>query len=379
MRWMTKASMPGYIESRAGARPEDVVETSLSEVEASDIYVGLYWEKYGDVTAEEYHYARGLNKPCFVYIRDKNFTREQKLENFLRAEVYDLQKGVAYDYFDSAIKLGEQVADDIMAWLVKRHREMTAEIREARVSKDEIAGLQAEVDRLQATSRGRLPQGTAVDYLAQQTRIWFETLGYRFESHEVRAKDYFEWIINVPARRRYDRILVRGIEGEAEVSDVSMLRQAVDHHKTDEGWLLVARRKSQAASEAIEKQENHDLFCYTFDELLDENADFSGYLDWLETEVKRQGIDKMYVPLSCTKEEFDPIAKKKIGEAHYDERNGWIDGYIDRWLDDPSKEHISILGEFGTGRPGLRCTMPGQHYNAIAMPKHEVLSALAYL
>ena len=115
-------------ESRAGARPEDVVETSLSEVEASDIYVGLYWEKYGDVTAEEYHYARGLNKPCFVYIRDKNFTREQKLENFLRAEVYDLQKGVAYDYFDSAIKLGEQVADDIMAWLVKRHREMTAEI-----------------------------------------------------------------------------------------------------------------------------------------------------------------------------------------------------------------------------------------------------------
>jgi hypothetical protein len=63
---------------------------------------------------------------------------------------------------------------------------------EARVSKDEIARLQAEVDRLQATSRGRLPQGTAVDYLAQQTRVWFETLGYHFGSYEVRAKDYFE-------------------------------------------------------------------------------------------------------------------------------------------------------------------------------------------
>lgn len=211
-------------ESDAGARPEDVLETSLSEIEASDIYVGLFGEKYGDVTVKEYHYARSLNKPCFVYIRNKSFTREQKLENFLRAEVYDLQKGVTYDFFSSAIKLAEQVANDIMAWLVKLHRERTAEIREARVSKDEIARLQAVVDRLQATSRERLPQGTAVDYLAHQTWVWFETLGYRFESYEVRTKNYFEWIINVPARRRYDRILVRGIEGEAEVSDVSMLR-----------------------------------------------------------------------------------------------------------------------------------------------------------
>ena len=54
--------------------------------------------------------------------------------------------------------------------------------------------------------------------------------------------------------------------------------------------------------------------------------------------------------LACTKEEFDPITKQKLGDSRHDERNGWIDGYIDRWLYDPSKEHISILGEFGTGK-----------------------------
>jgi uncharacterized protein YjbI with pentapeptide repeats len=335
-------------EAHAGARPEDVVETSLSEVEAADIYVGLFWEKYGEVTVQEYRHARALDKPCFVYIRDKDIQREQALEDFLRAEVYDLHVGVTYDYFDSAVQLGEQVADDIMAWLVRRHREMTAEIQAARVSQDEIARLQAEVDRLQAASRERLPQGTPADYLAQQMRAWFETLGYRFESHDIHAEDYFEWIINVPARRRYDRILVRGIEGEAEVSDVAALRQAVDEQRTDEGWLVTARRKSQAACDAIEKDSR--LFCYTFDELLDEHADFSHYLDWLKAEVKRLGIDKMYVPLACTKEEFDPVTKEKAGESRYDESNGWIEGYIDRWLDDPSKEHISILGEFGTGK-----------------------------
>ena len=353
-------------EAHAGARPEGVVETSLSEVEATDIYVGLFWQKYGEVTVQEYRHARALDKPCFVYIRDKDIQREKALEDFLESEVYDLEKGVTYDYFDSAIELGEQVADNFMAWLVRRHREMTAEIQAARVSQDEIARLQAEVDRLQAASRESLPQGTPADYLAQQVRAWFETLGYRFESYEVRAEDYFKWIINVPTRRGYDRILVRGIEGEAEVSDVAALRKAVDEQRTDEGWLVAARRKSQAACEEVEKRENRDLFCYTFDELLDEHADFSSYLDWLEAEVKHRGIDKMYVPLACTKEEFDPVTKGKIGESRYDERNGWIDGYIDRWLDDPSKEHISILGEFGTGK-----TWFALHYAWTALQRYR--------
>lgn len=337
-------------EAHAGARPADVVDTSLREVEAADIYVGLFWQRYGDVTVQEYRHARALGKPCFVYIRDKDIEREKALEGFLHAQVYDLQRGVTYDYFDSALRLGQQVADDITAWLVRRHREMTAEIQQSRVSQGEIARLQAEVDRLQAASRHPLPPGTPVDYLAQQMTAWFDTLGYRFESHDVRTEIYFEWIIDIPTRRGYDRILVRGIDGEAEISDVVALRHVVDEQAADEGWLVAARRKSQAACEQADRKENRDLFCYTFDELLDERADFSGYLDWLEDEVKRRGIDWMYVPLACRKEELDPITNEPKGVSHYNERNGWIDGYIDRWLDDPAKEHVSILGEFGTGK-----------------------------
>jgi len=187
--------------------------------------------------------------------------------------------------------------------------------------------------------------------LAQQMRGWFETLGYRFERYEVWEDSYFEWIINIPVRRnRYDRILVRGIEGEAGIRDVAALRQSVEEQRTDEGWLVTARRISRAAREEVDKEENHHLGCYTFDELLDQDADFSGYLDWLEAEVKRRDIEKKYVPLACTKEEFDPVSKSRLAVSRYDERDGWIDGYIDLWLDDPVKEHISILGEFGTGK-----------------------------
>jgi predicted NACHT family NTPase len=221
-----------------------------------------------------------------------------------------------------------------------------------------LEGIRTEIARLAAQDYPALPEAESSTQkncrafvLAQQMRGWFETLGYRFERYEVWEDSYFEWIINIPVRRnRYDRILLRGIEGEAGLRDVAALRQSVEEQRTDEGWLVTARRISRAARDEVEKEENRHLGCYTFDELLDQDADFSGYLDWLEAEVKRRDIEKKYVPLACTKEEFDPVTKRRLAVSRYDERDGWIDGYIDLWLDDPVKEHISILGEFGTGK-----------------------------
>ncbi|NEP13838.1 MAG: NACHT domain-containing protein [Symploca sp. SIO2C1] len=186
--------------------------------------------------------------------------------------------------------------------------------------------------------------------LAQQLRGWFETLGYDFEPYQVWEEDYFEQIINIPARRGFDRILVRGIAGEAQLADVVALGQSVEEQQTDEGWLVTARRLSRSARDEVEKRENRHLFCYTFDELLDETADFSNYITWLQAEVKGRGIDQIYVPLACTKEEFDPVSKQRVAVSRYDQRDGWIDGYVDLWLDDPAKEHLSVLGEFGTGK-----------------------------
>jgi predicted NACHT family NTPase len=208
---------------------------------------------------------------------------------------------------------------------------------------------------------------TALFALAQQMKGWFETLGYRFESYEVWQGDYFEWIIDIPVRRgRYDRVLVRGITGEAGLSDIRALRQSVATQRADEGWLVTARRISRAAREAIEAEENRDLGCYTLDELLDQDADFGGYLDWLEAEIARRGIDQRYVPLACTKEEIDPDTRQRIGSSRYDDRDGWIDGYIDLWLDDPAKEHISVLGEFGTGK-----TWFAFHYASQALKRYR--------
>ncbi|MHC0068525.1 NACHT domain-containing protein, partial [Nostoc sp. UIC 10890] len=218
-----------------------------------------------------------------------------------------------------------------------------------------LEGIRTEIARLAVENYLALP-GTATENqcraiaLAQQMRGWFETLGYTLEKYEIWAEEYFEWIINIPVRRSYDRILVRGVAGEVKLSDVMALRSSVEAQKTDEGWLGTTRRISRAARDEVKKEENHRFDCFTFDELIDLDADFSGYLDWLEAEIKRRKVDTKYVPLACTKEEIDPITKRRIGVSRYEEEDGWIDGYIDLWLDDPAKEHISILGEFGTGK-----------------------------
>lgn len=202
--------------------------------------------------------------------------------------------------------------------------------------------------------------------LAQQMKGWFEALGYKFDRYKVEENNYFEWIIHIPARRGYDRILVRAVEGEGKLSDVKALQQIVNEQKTIEGWLVASRRISPAVRDKVKKEDNQGIFCYTFDELLDQQADFSKYLDWLEAEVKRKGIDRMYVPLACTKEEFDPTTQEKLGVSCYDEDDGWIDGYIDNWLNDRTKEHISILGEFGTGKTWLTL-----HYAWAALQRYR--------
>ncbi|WP_445173032.1 hypothetical protein [Microcoleus sp.] len=86
-----------------------------------------------------------------------------------------------------------------------------------------LEGIRTEFARLESEDYPALPaaelsniQKSKIFILSQQVRGWFETLSYRFEPYQISEDNYFEWIINVLVRRnRYDRILVRGIAGEA--------------------------------------------------------------------------------------------------------------------------------------------------------------------
>ena len=341
---------PWIYESDAGARPGGVEQTCIEELAQVDVVVVLFHQRYGPVTITEFRKARELGKPLFVYIRDKDASRDKALVDFLNIEVLDLHRGVTYDYFDSAIQLSKQIGSDIQSWLVRRYREATAAIDLGYLSHIERERLSNLAERLQKATELGLTRGEPLDVLAQDVRAWLETLGYVFEPHSEYAPTHFEWVINVPRRRGYDRVLVRGTAGEVSLGDINNGFDRFQELNLDEAWLVSASRVSDAARRKLEEQSSQKVYCYTFDELLDEYADFSGYLVWLEQQVAERGIDRLYVPLAANKEEIDRETEVVLGTSRYDEDNGWLEGYIDRWLDDPSKEHISVLGEFGTGK-----------------------------
>lgn len=175
---------------------------------------------------------------------------------------------------------------------------------------------------------------------------WLKVLNHTFEIYNKNEKDMFEFITNIPTRRGYDRILIRGIDGAIELQEVFDLKKAKEKIKTDEAWLITQRVISKAAREETDKNVKKDcIYVYTFDELIDSVADFDKYYEWLNNEIISKKIDKYYIDLACKKPDFDNNGKQ-LGDSFYE----IIDKYLDIWLDDPAKEHISLLGEFGTGK-----------------------------
>jgi tetratricopeptide (TPR) repeat protein len=118
--------MRGWLfEQDAGARPEPIQSTYLTEVEACDIYIGLFWLGYGPYTIQEYEQARALHKPCLVY--EKQVQTEQRdplLTTFLQGiqRVTDPQ-GVTVFRFSSVEALQEQVQRDVLHFLVTTFRQ----------------------------------------------------------------------------------------------------------------------------------------------------------------------------------------------------------------------------------------------------------------
>jgi predicted NACHT family NTPase len=211
--------------------------------------------------------------------------------------------------------------------------------------------LQTEAIITTSNSPVDLSASTELDIFSQQIFDWFIALGFQSESLPRREGNYVEWIIQVPVRRsRFDRVLIHATIHEVGWLDLDSLRRSVAQRQVDEGWLVTNLWVSQFVREDLKKSDNENLTCLTFDELIDQDADFTPYLEWLEREISKREIDRYYVDLGCAKGEFDADTRTLRGTSKYSVADGGIDRYIDRWLENPVTEHVSILGEFGTGK-----------------------------
>ncbi|POH67783.1 MULTISPECIES: NACHT domain-containing protein [Cryobacterium] len=290
--------------------------------------------------------ARAASTPTFVFL-DTGHNRPASLEAFLKRHVFSADTAVKWREAASLYGLEPDIAGDAADWLTRQYRTLTAQFKSSQTPDRQSALTVEAATRIQSFARTPLEQGTALDLLYSDVDAWFKALGFHREGHMSNSDRHIEFIVQVPSRRRYDRVVVRVVSGEATTSDVLAIRDAVDLTRSDEGWIVSASRVSPAAREASAAAEK--LECFTLDELIDQDANFDAYLDWLDEEVTLRHIDSMYVPLDSRKRE--PGAEGLY--SRYGESNGGTEGYLNRWLADPSKEHISVLGEFGTGKTWL--------------------------
>ena len=208
-----------------------------------------------------------------------------------------------------------------------------------------IEKLSVKIDDLhnELTKKNNTP--SISEELKIQLKNWFKILGYKFENFENNEEDFFEFIINISKHRGYDRIMILGLQDVVEITHLNQLKTEVFKHKCDEGWILTYGRISNTVREKSNKDNYKGLYAYTFDELLDYNTEFTEYFSWLENEINGKSIDKFYVPLNCKKDVLDTHSNITIDSNEY-----VIENYLDSWIDDPIKKHISVLGEFGTGK-----------------------------
>ena len=124
-------------------------------------------------------------------------------------------------------------------------------------------------------------------------------------------------------------------EGAVERGDVEALLAEVQAQGLGGGVLVTHARISPAARE--QAAETGGLVrTFTLDEFYRELIDFEPYVRTLMADYEEDELSTYYVDLGC--QSGDGSVYKPM------------DDYVDRWLTDPTRNHISILGDYGTGK-----------------------------
>src|SRR5919108_1784988 len=108
----------------AGARPYPPRELYRAYLAQSDIFIGLYWQRYGwvapgmQVSGLEDEYQLSSRKPKLIYIKTPAPEREQGLHKLLdRIRAEDI---VSYQKFATPEELRERIANDLAQFLTER-------------------------------------------------------------------------------------------------------------------------------------------------------------------------------------------------------------------------------------------------------------------
>jgi ABC-type dipeptide/oligopeptide/nickel transport system ATPase component len=194
---------------------------------------------------------------------------------------------------------------------------------------------------------------TPLQQFQETLRGWLTALGYEFGNLSTESGENFQLEIKLQERRKTINILIYGIVDEIKVKHYHEVNLLKNHHDCDEGWIITTSKVSKAVTELTANNKTGDVLCYNLDELIEQDIDLSKYFTWVEEEITKKSIHQRFIHIGCEKVEIDDKTKSFVAKNRYTADDGFTEGYLNVWLSDKQKEHISILGEFGTGKTWL--------------------------
>jgi len=198
---------------------------------------------------------------------------------------------------------------------------------------------------------GQEPKVSAPE--TEGVRGLLEAMGYRVaDTRTVGADSYF--LCDVKWGAEIGQEVVHFVGRKPTPVDIAALNDAVVSHDAVRGVLLTKEPLPQALRELASQRKR--IRYYTLDEFTDRLADFRPYLERLIADYEASEIPQYYVPLSV---------EAMVGEDREPRVFKPIESFVDAWLAEPGRNHLSILGDFGSGK-----TWFCQRYAYLAAKRH---------
>lgn len=180
-----------------------------------------------------------------------------------------------------------------------------------------------------------------VNELVKEVIPWIKAMG--FTVSEQRQVD--ECCIDFTAKKEegsiFQCVLVRCVDGEISLPYVQSLEVELRKHRVPLGWIVSDKRVAKTAKDHVSNRR----YIRVWTPADFEREIFGPYFEYLRGLVEGRDIERYYVDLSCDKPVFDEKVREIARDSY-----PIIDDYIDGWLNERGTNHISILGEFGSGK-----------------------------
>jgi hypothetical protein len=197
---------------------------------------------------------------------------------------------------------------------------------------------QVDQARQQRAQTARPTAGTPVPTPTEDVRGLLEAMGYRITDTKAIGPDlYFLCDAKWGAEIRQE--VVHFVGGQPQPSVIAALNDAVTSRNAARGILLTRQPLPDSLCNLARQRES--IQCYTLDEFTDRLADFRPYLERLIREYEGSELPAFYVPLA---------AESEAGEDRTPQVFKPLESFVDAWLDDRGRNHLSILGDFGSGK-----------------------------